>query len=715
MFVGLGLAAAISAALIVARRRYRRSYQPGSGRRDDLPVAPVVYQLRLAHIRAEHDNAEWDSDLDDPHENADGHTGPPAAAPPLVIRDAHRGNADPDGDPNRQAVQGIGVRDGREVALDLAAARGLGLVGAGAPAAARALLLALLTAETPRQGAAAEVTVIVPVDDLALLLGRENIRAEWPAAVRVVADLNAALDEVEAETLRRTRDHDNAQDHDRTRPMTVLVARPPSENTQRLQAVLDNGAPLGIVGMLLGQWRPGITAYIRDEGTVTSTSPGPGEALRGTRVFRIPEAETDDLLTLLYHAQPEAPAGPPTGGAAPSSGEHTNTGDADSPEEPVAGNKATTSEVTADQAAGEGVDDTELEVTGITSAQPQVTVPRLVFDSARRGPDPAHHLDSDQHQPHPATGREPAETTPPPAVSTEDPSHDTGHSEPIAKPIAITILGAPHIHWMPAPSADDDPTGAREITSAFPPRQRELLVLLALHPEGVPRDTLVATLWEDHPPERRTNALNTALSRLRRSLATATGDTLSDITTVGEGRYQLDPALVDVDYWRFSDAVATRRAATTDEQRIAAYQSIVDGYGGRLADGMDAEWIDAAREAIRRDAIDAVAALARALVDSDPQYTLDLLETARAFDPHNELLYRDIMRLQERLGRLDAIPRTLTLLTTRLAEIDDQPTEHAVGLAARLQERRDAPTTDAARAHRRTGPGDDPRGNAAAS
>lgn len=51
LFVGLGLATAVSTALLIARRRYRRTYRPGSGRRDDFPVAPVVYQLRLAHLR----------------------------------------------------------------------------------------------------------------------------------------------------------------------------------------------------------------------------------------------------------------------------------------------------------------------------------------------------------------------------------------------------------------------------------------------------------------------------------------------------------------------------------------------------------------------------------------------------------------------------------------------------------------------------------------
>ncbi|MGH3833939.1 MAG: AfsR/SARP family transcriptional regulator, partial [Pseudonocardiaceae bacterium] len=216
----------------------------------------------------------------------------------------------------------------------------------------------------------------------------------------------------------------------------------------------------------------------------------------------------------------------------------------------------------------------------------------------------------------------------------------------------------------------------------------------ALHPDGVHRDPLVAALWRDSPPERPTNALNTALSRLRRALSQATGGAIGDLITIGEGRYQLDASLVEVDYWRFSDAVTARRAAGNDSERITAHQRIVDRYGGCLAEGMDTEWIDATRETTRRDAIDAVAALARALIDSDPQHTLDLLETAREFDPHNELLYRDIMRLQERLGHLDAIPRTLTLLTTRLAEIDETPTPQALGLATRLQQRHDALSAD---------------------
>jgi hypothetical protein len=123
----------------------------------------------------------------------------------------------------------------------------------------------------------------------------------------------------------------------------------------------------------------------------------------------------------------------------------------------------------------------------------------------------------------------------------------------------------------------------------------------------------------------------------------------------------------------------------------------VAAYGGALADGFDADWLTAAREATRRDALDAVAALARARVHDDLDYTLGLLEAARVFDPHNELLYRDIMRLEHTLGRHDAISRTLALLATRLGEIDATPTPATVDLAVRLRELHTGITTSAPR------------------
>ena len=139
-----------------------------------------------------------------------------------------------------------------------------------------------------------------------------------------------------------------------------------------------------------------------------------------------------------------------------------------------------------------------------------------------------------------------------------------------------------------------------------------------------------------------------------------------------------------VDYICFVRAQTERRTATTPQDRRAALEAMIDTYTRPLADGMSAAWLGPVREALRRDALDAVGALARVLVGTDPEQTLELSEIARAFDPFDELLYRDIMRLQARLGRLDAIPRTLALLATRLAELDEHPSPVAVHLAEQL-------------------------------
>jgi DNA-binding SARP family transcriptional activator len=256
-------------------------------------------------------------------------------------------------------------------------------------------------------------------------------------------------------------------------------------------------------------------------------------------------------------------------------------------------------------------------------------------------------------------------------------------------PLAIRVLGPPRVLWRPVPGPPGGHVTELEITGRLQPRARELLVYLALHPQGTGREALAATLWPDSPPGRVTNALNTALTRLRQTLSRLTDGQVTDTVLNVDGRLCLDPAVVDTDYWHFDAAVSGRRSAATDTVRLAAHQAVVDSYGGELAEGMALEWIEPAREAVRRDAIDSVAALARALVVTDPQHTLDLLEIARAFDPYNELVYRDVMRLQERLGLIDAIPRTLALLATRLTEIGNTPSAETTDLAGRLQDRGD--------------------------
>ncbi|MFI7679545.1 transcriptional regulator [Actinophytocola sp. NPDC049390] len=622
LYVGLSLAAAVSAALVLARRRQRRRYRPGSGDRSDLAVPPVVYQLRVAHLHAR---------------RADGAAGQ-AEEPNLA--------------PAPGATMVLGVRDGRQIALDLAAAHGLGLIGAGADAAARALVVSAL-ATTPHR-ARQTAQVVVPAADLATLHGQNMTPEQLPAGLHVAADLNAALDTLEAEIMVRA---GSPQSRPRDGwPPLLLVARTPDRQRQRLQAILDNGTTVGVTGLLLGQWPSGTTAYVRDNGTISTANPGIGERLRGTRVYRLGSDDTADLLTLLHSAGLEP---------------HDDTDTVPSFGEP----EPRASQPDVDAADG------GLEIVENAPAGNGPTP----FPPTDRPVDPTQIAKTTRTTGHDLTAGHAAVTAGHHIRKSDKPSTPA--------PLRISVLGAPRVWWRAAPTPPDTRAtepAEREITAAFQPRVRELLTFLAVHPDGASREALIAALWATSPPEKTTNAMNTSLSRLRRALTAATEGALSDIVLVGEGRYRLDPGLVEVDYWSFAAAVAARRAATSDRDRVEAYRRIVDSYRGPLADGMSTEWIETAREAIRRDAIDAVAALARALVEHDPQQTLDLLEIARAFDPHNELIYRDIMRLQERLGQLDAIPRTLALLTTRLAEVDDRPTPQAISLAERLRRRHDA-------------------------
>jgi hypothetical protein len=278
-----------------------------------------------------------------------------------------------DQDPALAARVGVrlGVRDGREIALDLAVARGLGLVGAGAPAAARALLVTVLSTSNGHRADSAGARVVVPAEDLVPLLGRGAAHTRLPAALRVAGSLEAALDALEAEILVRAGARTGTpQDEPRSWPTLVLAATVPEHQRPRLQAVLDNGSPFGITGLLLGQWQPGVTAYIRTDGTVSASSPGLGEALRGAHMFRLGDNHTAELLTLLAQAEPDPPSQDAHGddGAPPTVGPRIVRMRPD--DNPAPGEAAGHRLDRADRGLAEPVSDMELEVTA--AAQPPV-------------------------------------------------------------------------------------------------------------------------------------------------------------------------------------------------------------------------------------------------------------------------------------------------------------------------------------------------------
>ncbi|MBV9162197.1 MAG: transcriptional regulator [Pseudonocardiales bacterium] len=621
-FVSLSLAAAISMALGSINGWRRRRYRIGSGDRSDLtqPIAPVVRALRIAHQQT-------------------------TESPPISPSPLPEAGVGP--------VTAVGVREGLEVALNLAASHGLGLLGPGATAAARALLLSLLTSTGRQTG----VRVLIPAADMPTLLDSHQ-PDHLPAPVMIVPNLDAALEELESALLTRTRQL--LDDHDTPpvgRATLVLLASPAQHADRRLQAILDNGASLGIIGILLGQWRPGATARIRLDGTISATSPGLGQTLTGTRLFTLPATDTTALLSLLRDAQgPDQPDHDPRDN-------HT----AHAPPALVLDNGQPPPPTTP-QAGDAPREDLFTELTQLESTHP----------ADARSESPA--TESGHREIHAASGS-PTDPRDAAHASTDDGTKPTPHQPPLT----LTILGR-----IALTHTDEDTS--RDLTAALTPKQREVLAYLAIHRDGVRRDALTEAIWPDSPRARPYNSLYSTLSLLRRNLSKATDDQLSEIIRNDDGRYHLDPALVTVDSWQFHDALAARRCATTDAERLDALHQATELYRGGLAEDLNSEWIEATREATRRDALDALGVLIRALDDRDPERRLDLLERARVLDPYNESVYRDIIRTQAILGQHESIPRTLTLLITTLAELDQHPSDDTTKLAEFLQRQQRTPT-----------------------
>ncbi|SFQ19523.1 BTAD domain-containing putative transcriptional regulator [Amycolatopsis rubida] len=658
-FVGLGLAGAITTAMVSARMWRRRRYRIGSGDRADLqrPIAPVVRALRAAHD-------DGGQQVNDDVEFVDL-----APAPPRIHITA-AGALEPDDEPVPVPTR-VGVRGGRELALNLASTRGLGLAGPGATAAARALLLHLLTEQQPGDG----ICVLVPADDLHLVFDGVAVQ-ELPSTVRVVATLDAALDEMEAALLTRTRHAIEETDAQTAPASLVLLASPQPHAERRLQAVLDNGSTLGLAGVLLGQWRPGATVLVRHDGTVSATSPGLGDALTGTRLFNLPATDATDLLTVLRDA--EGPVDLVAADHVDLSGEQQvpfteDHEDGDAAVAPVPEQRSV-EEMTQLESTRPPKPEERPQVAPIPSLQ-LLDVQPIPMDVQ---PDQPVSAATPNRTDEPATTGETKCRSGQTTQRDQPPSPTTGDQPTARRHLVVRLLGRLQL------TLEDD-AGERELNGVLTPKQRELLVYLSLHPQGVRREVLNEAVWPDSRPPRPYNSFHNTLSMLRRALTDATDGLISNLILNDDGRYQLNADLVVVDFWQLQRALQAPRRAGADVR--AQLHEAIELYHGDLAEDLLVPWIEPFREATRRDVLDALGTLIRAHGDTDPETMLTLLERTRKLDRYNEGVYRDIVRTQARLGQYAAIPRTLALLKTTLDEIDQHPSADTLNLADFLQRR----------------------------
>lgn len=227
---------------------------------------------------------------------------------------------------------------------------------------------------------------------------------------------------------------------------------------------------------------------------------------------------------------------------------------------------------------------------------------------------------------------------------------------------------------------------AIELADSLPRKQREILTYLALHPGGVRRELFATAIWPEAPGDRPYNSFHATLSQLRRTLRDAAPE-FAQLVRQHDGHYSLDADLATVDLWRLTRCLTIVRDAADGQQRHDALSEALDLHAGDLADGLTGEWLEAPREALRRDLLDAISTVVRNIRSNEPERALALLEHARTLDPYNEAIYRELARLQALLGRIESIPRTLGLLGGALAEIDQRPADDTIALCEALQRR----------------------------
>ncbi|MEU1969431.1 hypothetical protein ABZ541_29265 [Micromonospora sediminicola] len=197
---------------------------------------------------------------------------------------------------------------------------------------------------------------------------------------------------------------------------------------------------------------------------------------------------------------------------------------------------------------------------------------------------------------------------------------DTARQQPVAADSAVQM----RVLGRPALLIDQHPVTIRR-SAAW-----QILVFLAVHPDGATTGQLVNALWPGLPAHTVTGRLYTTLSDLRSAIR-ATG--AREVVVHTEDRYHLDHR-TDVDLWRLQ----TTAHHATITRTLPGWRTVIDTYTGDLAAGHTWPWIDPPREATRRLVLDAYTHAAAA--QADPHERLRLLQEAIRVDPYNQHLHQ---------------------------------------------------------------------------
>ncbi|MDQ1439264.1 MAG: hypothetical protein QOK43_2893 [Acidimicrobiaceae bacterium] len=251
----------------------------------------------------------------------------------------------------------------------------------------------------------------------------------------------------------------------------------------------------------------------------------------------------------------------------------------------------------------------------------------------------------------------------PPAPAT--PAHALEGDTPA---IDVALLGAYRVS-----------VAGKEGTGGWRTTARELLALLAVHPDGLTLEAAVEAMWPSADPDKARVNFRQAVKNLRKMLRPPSG-VRPDWTPVElvSGRYRLDTEVISIDVRQFEAAAAA--AASGD---LAAAQRAVDLYRDELAADEDFLWAEPHRERLRGVMVRVIGRLtANCRASGDLDRAALLLERAISIRPDSEPLYRDLMEVERAQGNEDGVRHTYARLEAALAREKLKPTARTKALLA---------------------------------
>lgn len=674
--VGGALVAAILGALVALRLRRRQRYRPRAprqGRHLGPPALTPALRDLLAKRRAAVDpDQEWSVSA-----------GPERA--PLTGIPSEEAFAVPDRiEVGTTPAVGMGSSDEEIVELSLGSWPGLTLSGPGAESVLRAVLAALLARSGPYDVQIVTTTRcadrLLPGLDLTLSITQR-------------ADAEAVCESVERAIVARARqfEEDDVVDAAAFRarfpaePFPLLVAlvdEVSAKSAGRWWALAEEAPRLGATVIALSTERDQSFSaatprlVVATDGQIEEATPPALAAVLGlARLFQLGADEAADLL-------------------APVAAVHNYVGPED---EPGAEDRPPEDREPDDRNA-----DDRFSATGATGKLAVESHDRTHAEGSPRADDLAAIVLARQREeemmreawpePRPLPVRD--VLVPDVAVRAGTPSAPSGlavevepeevSTEPASPPVRVKVLGPPLIEAFGV-----------QVTKGLRQTAFELLAWFALRPEGAPLEMAADALWPGVSTRRGHERFWTALGNLRTRLGKPEGseeDPLDLVAKLGE-RYVPDPAVLDVDLWRFEASLADATRAHDPEPVADALGRALASYGGDFAVGTDELWSEPAREDLHRRALDAACRLAGLREEAgQTDEAVDAFGHATRIDPVNEEAHRRLIALLGRLGRLDEALSIGAALKARLdeADLDPEPATDAMLASLRRRQQRAA-------------------------